>query len=142
MSLDTRCPKGEAHVREGTRQCPMCGMPLSVMAFEPPEPVEGEPVLDPLLGLFERDEPTRVCPSCKNEFLSNLKTCGACGEVLQVIPRSMFEAQLRWRPVFDRGSRVAKGPEELPRDLIRVHACKDPEEARARIKEVRFMGVG
>jgi hypothetical protein len=141
MSLDTRCPKCEAHVREGARQCPMCGMPLSVMAFEPPAPVEGEPVVDPLLGLFERDEPTRVCPSCGNEFLSNLKACGGCGETLRVMPRSHFEAQLRFRPVFDRGSRLAKGPGEHPRDLIRIHACKDPDEARARLKEFRFMGV-
>jgi hypothetical protein len=119
----------------------MCGTPLSGMAFEPPEPVEGEPVLDPLLGLFERDEPTRACPSCWNEFASNLKTCTGCGATLKVVPRSLFEAHLRFRPVFDRGTKLAKGPEEHPRDLVRVHSCRDPEEARGRLKEFRFMAV-
>jgi hypothetical protein len=119
----------------------MCGMPLSVMAFEAPEPLEGAPLLDPLLGLFERDEPTRVCPSCWNEFASNLKRCGPCEAVLQVLPRSRFEARLRFRPVADRGEKVAKGPEDVPRDLVLVHVCRDPDEARARLKEFRFMGV-
>lgn len=119
----------------------MCGMPLTVMAFEPSEPLEGAPLVDPLLGLFERDEPTRVCPSCWNEFASDLKRCGACGEVLKVVPRSRFEASLRFRPIGDRGEKVAKGPEALPRDLLLVHVCRDPDEARARVKEFRFMGV-
>jgi hypothetical protein len=119
----------------------MCGMPLSGMAFEPSEPVEGEPILDPLLGLFERDEPTRACPSCWNEFASNLKTCSGCEAPLRVVPRSLFEAHLKVRPIFDRGSRLAKGPEDHPRDLVRVHVCRDPDEARSRLKEFRFMGV-
>jgi hypothetical protein len=141
MSLESRCPKCEADVREGARRCPMCGMPLTGMAFEPSEPVEGEPIVDPLLGLFERDEPTRVCPSCWNEFASDLKRCGGCGVVLKVLPRSRFEASLRFRPIADRGEKVSQGPEALPRDLILVHVCRDPDEARFRVKEFRFMGV-
>jgi hypothetical protein len=116
-------------------------MPLSALAFEPPAPVEGKPVLDPLLGLFERDEPTRACPSCLNEFVAGLKTCAGCGEALRVVPRSLYEAQLRLRPIHDRGARLARGPEDVPRDLVRVHACADPAEAAERMKEFRFMGV-
>src|SRR5688500_7170014 len=107
MGLKTRCPKCEADIRDGARRCPMCGTPLSIMAFEPPEQLEGEPVIDPLL----------------------------------VVPRSPFSAALRSRPVVDRGTRLAKGPAETPRDLIRVHVCKNPDEVRALVKEFRFMGA-
>ncbi len=141
MALRTRCPKCETDVREGTRRCPICATPLSVDALEPRIPEEGDPLIDPLLDLFDRDEPVRTCPSCWNEFLSALKRCSACDCMLRVIPRSKFEAALRHRPVVDRGTRVMKGPEDTPRDLMRVHTCVDPSEAQKWVKEFRFMGA-
>ncbi|HYC76470.1 MAG TPA: hypothetical protein VEI02_02475 [Planctomycetota bacterium] len=141
MGLRLTCPKCETALREGTRRCPMCAAPLTDDLFRPRERTEGDPITDPLLELFERDEPVRHCPECLNEFLGHVKRCAGCRRDLSVLARSRYEAVLLARPVADRGAAVLAAPRKRTAGMRRVAVLEDAERASAMIAEFRALGV-
>lgn len=136
----TSCPKCETQLHDGTVRCPLCGMPLELRKFRP-DPARPDPVLDPLLDRFERDEPVHFCPDCLNEFAPGQKQCRKCSVPLARSVRSAYEGSLQERPVWELGQRVAQGPPAVPRDLVRVRVAQGLEEAKVCLEELRFVGV-
>ena len=133
------CPKCDAQVHDGTRRCPLCGTPIAVGGFRPER--RADPVIDPMLDLFERDEMVRSCEDCLNEFVESRKACRGCGRPLQRCVRSEYERILVERPLRELGDSVAAGPPLLPRDLVRVKIAVGLDEAHAILEELQFIGL-
>ncbi|MAG58398.1 MAG: hypothetical protein CMJ83_19085 [Planctomycetes bacterium] len=135
------CPKCETALNEGTRRCPFCGTPMSLIGFRPDPDRKPDPIVDPMLELFTRDEVVVFCPDCRGEFLGGKKACPRCRRATQREVRSRFEAALIARPLRELGDDVASGPREVPRDLVRIKVARGLEEATACLNELRFVGL-
>ena len=136
------CPKCDAQLRRGARRCPVCGTPLDVGRFRPGISGEGDPLIDPLLALFEQEEPVHCCPTCINEYPDHHKRCRRCGDVdLRVLDRAEHEAELIRLPLRELGTRAAQDPPRVPADLVRVRISPDLGDARACLEELRFLGL-
>jgi Double zinc ribbon len=141
VALSLRCPKCETDVRAGARRCPLCGTPLRLEGFKPGKAEEGEPVVDPLLELFERDEIVRMCPRCLCEHVTTAKTCRGCRIDLVPTTRDVMEATILERPVESRSLRATAPPPKVPADLVRIHVCAGPEEAARRLAAMKFLAI-
>jgi hypothetical protein len=99
-------------------------------------------LIDPLLALFEEAERVHYCPICLNEYREGLRRCRHCGGVdLQILDRAELEAEIVRLPLRDLGTRAAQDPPRLPADLMRVRISPDLADARACLKELRFLGL-
>ncbi len=135
------CPKCDAVLHEGSRRCPLCGTPISLLGFRPDPKRKADPVVDPMLSLFERDEVVRYCPECVNEFIDSQKSCRFCRVTLHRARRTDYERDLLSRPLTELGTLVAEGPPRVPPDLVRVKVCQGLEEAQRCLEELRFVGL-
>lgn len=135
------CPKCDASVHDGTRRCPLCGTPLSLAGFRPDSKRKADPIIDPMLDLFERDDSVRYCTDCVNEFTDSQKTCRGCRRPLARELRSAYEKILLSRPLRELGDAVAKGPPQVPADLVRVKIARGLDEAQTFLEELRFVGL-
>jgi hypothetical protein len=140
MALRERCPKCETSLREGTRRCPICGSPLRFDA-RPAPPEVGEPVSDPLISLFDRDEMVKSCPECRNEFAREAKRCSPCRRDLRSEPRSRYAADLVERPIATAAAAATAAPPPPPKDSRKLRTCADVDEADAFVAELRVYGV-
>lgn len=135
------CPKCDAAVHDGTRRCPLCGTPISLAGFRPDSGRKADPVVDPMLDLFERDDLVRYCTDCVNEFSESQRACRACRRPLERELRSAYEHILLSRPLHELGEAVAQGPPRVPADLVRIKVARGLEEARTCLEELRFIGL-
>lgn len=137
----TNCPKCETRLRGDAVRCPVCGTPVALSGFRPDPDRKADPVLDPMLDLFERDEKVPICPECLSEFREDKKRCKTCRRPLDRVLRTEYHRRLDHRPIRDLGEAIAAGPPRVPKDLVRVHVAHGLEETEALLQELAFVGL-
>ncbi len=136
-----RCPKCDADVTRHAVRCPLCATPLGLKGFLGAGERSPDPIVDPLLDYFERDEVLHVCSSCGNEFRDDQKVCRRCRVPLIRERRSVYRRRLHEQPIRELAQRITSGPPPVPRDLVRVRIAPDLEAARAAEEELRGVAV-
>lgn len=139
--MSITCPKCETRLSADAVRCPFCGTPQALAGFRPDPKRKAEPILDPLLGLFEQRERLKACPHCLCEFRTELKRCKRCARDLLSLDREAYKELLDHRPVRDVGNALAAGPRRVPKDLVRIRVAVDLEHAEELLEELRFVGL-
>ena len=135
-----RCPKCDSTWKLGAKRCPLCGAPLD-LEERPSERRRAEPLIDPLLDLFDQTEIVHFCPQCGNETQSKRAGCRPCGLPLLSDDRVVYAEGLIEPPIEVFGTRLAAGPEKTPKDLMLVGVASSFEEAEAWLREFRFLSL-
>ncbi len=100
-----------------------------------------QPILDPELELFERDDGLLTCLSCLREHREDARRCRLCASPLVRMSRARWRLALECEPVADLRRQLQEGLPRLPASLECLGEFMDPFAAEAAQRELLNFGV-